>query len=1306
MLTKMQISIFKDTFQRMLGKPWERGAMAYVRCLSLEAIISLCESEGFVVEGWKIYGVTDKTDEQHRLITSDRAVEIREDKADAVLLLIDTARAGAGLDGIYSAAREIEEKGLFEIAIKEARERIPRGFRGFCKKSVSKARRLGTISPWREFEFYTQCLDNQSIGAALTIISLWPIYIEDTPIVEDLDKSQFLVLRLLKDNRSSLTIEEKVNSLLLKDAAEQQKTALAQYLRTSISKPFDEALDELRDRPELWLNNLKLTPGIFDQQEIQKIEVLPWRGKNNNPLAWSGLQLNNQDQERLQLNLNPQLRLEVRWKSDPQRLVKDALQYNITIRTGEIGEILSEKTLSHSGRDIQKCIFIRDDFELDDSSVFEAKIHINVVGKPEIEAVTEDFLIQFGEPENTKPESSAKAIRALIEGAIQIENKEDFISACSDSNKFTKDSKGFIVFRHGGKNAKVYVPPLISRIEDKWNGDIGRWTVQVRTDGTLAGDLRFIPCNIHNERLAKASLAINKLAVYFKGMLGCIGISKDALDEYVNAWIAAADNDNPELALINTLEVKSVSDRTIGLIVLPSHPLMIAWHSAYDHLLAYFRYDHELNLKVKNILNICQILDGAYYPAFLPGVKENESFVFGDTLGFYAVAMVSDRDKEPKAAIALLARTLSEGKEDIIPTVGKSTSDALTEEIYRYMMLHSDYKTIHIHALRPGDGMTIGKALGSILEKLKKANNSEDDEIPEIYSDINFALNLYPASEKTDITGRFFQAVSQRRRTGSDIAAQDAWIFENLLREGNISVPRLRWAKRGIPHPDTPAHIAIAFDTFESKAEAVHASKLITNAPLETFGLHPCLLRDFTFSPVPLWRTYLPQNQDGEKHPASRALTERLLKIQSRLMRLTAVNIGGSEDSVPVLITEIPPEKEESIKTLHSLSDWIITIDKNAGIEYFDSPREKPKVFEAYIIDCVPEKEDLGFLQMVTSTANLDEISNLLDTSLTEMGLSASPSNCLFLLNELKSLSGRLAMRLARQGYQAQEMIALAMTHANCIGTNADDKAWLSLKKGFFVPLDEVPYLLNSNDDSNNRADLLYVTASSRGGLQFAFVEVKYRGTLKTARTLDVIDYITKQIKTTRKNWEDLYGEKASSLERSIRYCRLARAIRFYANKGKRHHLSPDAYSLIMREIDKMVSEGSRYSFPDLNLLDRGYIFCPEYKAESPALLSYDESPLIYLFGDSQIPDKAARMRMIEFKSDQKIEPLELKNLTKDTSSDDTDSSKQVPLQTDLKEENLAKEDKPKKEILIHLSDDIESAEPIKWKISIKANPH
>ena len=63
--------------------------------------------------------------------------------------------------------------------------------------------------------------------------------------------------------------------------------------------------------------------------------------------------------------------------------------------------------------------------------------------------------------------------------------------------------------------------------------------------------------------------------------------------DYVLAWTALLDGGDPSLALCNTVEVQSLSGRTIGLIVLPTHPLRMAWHAAYDSLLLHAAFDEE-----------------------------------------------------------------------------------------------------------------------------------------------------------------------------------------------------------------------------------------------------------------------------------------------------------------------------------------------------------------------------------------------------------------------------------------------------------------------------------------------------------------------------------------------------------------------------------------------------------------------------------------------------------------------------------------------------------------------------------------
>ena len=666
--------------------------------------------------------------------------------------------------------------------------------------------------------------------------------------------------------------------------------------------------------------------------------------------------------------------------------------------------------------------------------------------------------------------------------------------------------------------------------------------------------------------------------------------------------------------------------------------------------------------------------------------------------------MVSDRDREPKASIAILARVLSNKNKDIAPSIGKTTSDVLANEISRYIDLHPHYNLVHLHALRPGDGMTIGRALGSVIEENNKQIQKSEEMETIGKQHIGFILELYPTPDKTGIVGKYLSLVAEERRTGAGyILEQDRWILDNIPREGDRTIPRLRWAKRAEQEPENSAHLSVAFDTFDSQVITDTFQDKI-NSPIEVYGLVVSLIRKFSFTPQPVWRTFLSPVFDGEKHPAGRGYTERLIKLHEAIMKVTTRNLASDSNVWPILITELPSSKEESIRILHSLSDWVITIDRNAVMEYFDSLKEKSTIYDAYIIDCVPEREDLCFLQMVTSTSNFEEFVNLLDTTLAEMGLSSSPRNCLFLLNELKGLSGRFAMRLAGSSNQSQEMIALALTHTHCRKTSENDSFWLSLSEGFFVPLDDVSLLDNtdkkdteaSENSDKGKADLLYVYAPPRGGLQFAFVEVKFRRYLRTARSIDLIDTVCKQIRNTRRKFEDLYIFGANSLERTVRRCSLARILKFYANRGQRHNLNENTHQRIMKEIDKMVREGEKYTFSsEQNALDRGYIFCPEFKASNPAVISFDDQPQVVLFGATQMPDPPIRIVLSSQPEEQRQE------LQKEIKLDNQKASFE-PIISGVEKEEIVSH----KEIMIDLGNEKTSDESVKWNISISSNPH
>ncbi len=129
------------TLRDLLG-PAVPGSMAFIRCLPSTVARELAADERFVVAGWRIAVVSQPADAATRAITADTAVEWREEKEQAVLLLMDTVQAGAGMDGIYSAAREIAEAELFERARALARDRLAHGGKGFADRALARARRL------------------------------------------------------------------------------------------------------------------------------------------------------------------------------------------------------------------------------------------------------------------------------------------------------------------------------------------------------------------------------------------------------------------------------------------------------------------------------------------------------------------------------------------------------------------------------------------------------------------------------------------------------------------------------------------------------------------------------------------------------------------------------------------------------------------------------------------------------------------------------------------------------------------------------------------------------------------------------------------------------------------------------------------------------------------------------------------------------------------------------------------------------------------------------------------------------------
>lgn len=1264
--TDLHGPVLSRAFERTFGRA-ESGAMAFVRCLTSDVVAALANDRNFDPRGWKVLRVADI--HAVRTITADQAVERREGKGPATVLLVDTNRAGAGMDGIYNAGREIDEVGLFGEAIPLAyaavTRRLTRAHRLYAERAVRKAQGRGrySVSPWTVFDYLCRVASRKRHpGEYLYLLGLWPVQAADVTADSkaELDISRRFVDHLLGAVGSGLTVSARIESLRLARPTEDQRRGLERFLRAAETRYLLDALKGLADQQRLWVNALRLE----DASDVQSIELIPWRNANGKLAKWSGLVEERDAGGKGQppvLVLKPDAEhsgdyssLEVKWRVRPV-LDRHAIDYRVVVLSdmADMDEEIAWREVRHSARREEKCRFSNDDFSaLDEDTVVSAKVRVSVIGKNIVAPDTEDFVIRFGQPPDPSAGGVGAKVRTFSEGLIELGSRGR-VSAIADNVDKAVDAKGFVLLRFVDgsrrRSFRVFRPSLIREVEEQWiseSGAIGSWRVKVRASGERVGAAEFVPCNggtgMAWDRVHAAS---RKMAERFGGTGGGVGQVYDdkakgfgAVKTYLLAWAALLEDGDPALAVCNTVEVLSLSGRTIGLIVLPAHPLRVAWQAAYDNLALHAAFEQAQD--ARNVREELSGLDGAMFPALLPN-PAGGAFVFADTLGFHAVGMVPDDDREPKAAVALLARALGESESaEAAPTVGGQSAKVLGDEIVKYLDCHDASALLRLHALRAGDGLTVARALGQVHEHYRNADEDRDpgeDTTAEASGELAppriFSLELYPSPEQRAVAGRFIAEAGEKRRRGAGVlSSDDRWMLESVSRPGGINLPRLRWARKETDDPDTAAHLAVAFDTFESRVtRESDAEKSLPAGPFRAFGLLSFHEREFTSGPVPTWRSAVRPSGEGEKHPSERGHSERLERLQ-RAVRGAVARHLGTGSGFPVLLTEVPREKEESLERLHRLCDWVVTLDRNAGIEYFDSPQDKRDIYDAYVIDCVPEREDLGCLQLITSTSNLEEVHDLLDGALDRMGLSRSRRNAEFLLEHLKALSGRLAIRLSGDRPPTAELVALAVCHANCLRAPEDDDCWPSLNHGFVIPVDDVRDLLpplrsaDGEPGAQTRPDLIYVCTKSRGGLAFRFIEVKHRRHLRDARAPEVIRKIMEQTNTLRGSWREWYSHETCSSFRAIRRAKLARVLRFYADKARRHCLSPARHDDLVSAIDRMIEKGGEYVFPETVGGDLGWIFCPEYAGVAPLEISPNGwSTRIFLFGPDLLPDSDFR---------------------------------------------------------------------------------
>jgi len=1277
MFSEALTDVIIESFRELLPSSATKGAMSYARFLPSEALLQLIQAERFAYDTWEVYLVSEKLrGVEPRIIGADRAVEIRENKGSPVLLLVDNLFLGSGLDGIFSAAREITESVFYRQGREIALNRLGK-HKDVATYAVTHARKLGaSLSPHRELEFYVAADDGpEGLGKALGLLGIWPVA-NDVITRVDVDRSIRLTEHLLLDHRSRLSAKARVDSLGLDHPSPQQLNQLEQMVRDSDRHHFREITEQIADLPDLWLGSI--VPGILDNQRLLGIKLASWRTASGGKLAkWTGLQ---EVEGRPALIVDKSSgnvggRMEIRWASNPVGLAPGAVEYIVEVISGD--DVLATRKVPHTGKNTQKCVLVPDDFDIEEGAKFEASVRVHA-GECE-DTSAEEFLLLTGQQTDGLAESrKTQRVRTLADGLFE-EMDEDLakqsIASYGNADVYATTKDAISVRMANKKAVVVSLPPLLRVIQQDWfarKGAVGYWTVSTFADGRRASDPEFVPLNPGD--LGPGADKLNQVCRQFSEKLsrgpGILAwISHDGIDgsDYVNGWIQALESGPARMTQAFTVEVRDLASHPVGIIVLPFHPTRIAWQMGYDALVQFERYRQGTHCK--ELISALGGVDGAYCPMFLPK-DADDLWVFADMLDFHTVAMVSAQDLEPKSSVGRMARAW------FGPNAGamaqQTISETLHREIQRFRELHPDYEGFHLHGVKIGDG-------GSVIQAMAP---DVLDEAEETSPKLRFELEVYPVNPKDEVAGSKIAEMMQQQHARGALPEDFKWMQQSLPVGLGRTVPRFSWRRHYTLKPDDSAHLAVAFNLFGSNVNLLSHEQMPAG-PLLLYGLVQTLHRGMSSSDHgPTWYLAVPPAFDGgRKHPQGSRLTDRLLRLQFLMNDAAVRSLGEDPKAVwPALTTFLDHDSLGLLETLHQTSDWVVTFDRNVGFEYFDNPKEYRETYDVYIIDCVPERGDFNSLQMVTSTIHVDEVLFLLDRMLNELDLSKSVRHGRKVLDHLKMVSGRLAMRLSGRGQVAQEAVGLAMLIDHC--QTQREEPWLSFRDGVLVPLDELPEFFAS---SSARSDFAYVTSPKRGVLEVQFVEVKFRRYRATARSAEVIKTIERQLEESRKRWDALFTTEATPIRRTLARMRLAQVLQFYLDKASRHALSDDAYRRIGREVSNLAKD------PDYPMtsskLDRGFIFCPEYLGQSASALTSDES--IWLFG--ALTDSPGE--------DADVVPED------DEPGREADDP-QVPDETVPQARvDAPGPDSPPSLMVVHMGVD-QYGEDVEWNVSIKGNPH
>jgi len=631
------------------------------------------------------------------------------------------------------------------------------------------------------------------------------------------------------------------------------------------------------------------------------------------------------------------------------------------------------------------------------------------------------------------------------------------------------------------------------------------------------------------------------------------------------------------------------------LMLAPTHPLRILWHLQSTRLsVSWIRSAIQAQKPELLTEEVKSFLRSGLLPVNLPPMlrmartsgSESVSrfYLEQQPLTLFWGMYAREDTKDVRALTTRLSRALGLNRRNI-------TEDAITgikpsvvsRKISQYLAQHPYIRTLKINVFNPGDASLIVDAILRLEEEMHEAG----------IDDLRYEIRLF-SRQYREFAGQTLDELIDPERQVSEKA--DAFAQPNK----NHLFPKLRFSRNLLSDfladpAKSEAHISILHDGFMPMV-SLHPTGPGRSGFLH--GLMQEMLTEFSGTDASFaWRRQLANMECLELPPV--AVAQLIADITRRIGELQSASASGKfvAGIIPTLEISLKQDEQSLLYQMHSVSDWVFTLDRHIGLDYFDSEASNERAL--YMLDYTPEFATSDSVRLLLTTRAIDEVEQMIYPELQERGLDLGEGVSLLFLQLLRSLSGRLAFKMISTPNAVSEALGLAMARLFL-------EQYGLLKNRIVIPLDAHLELFAGNANLqaqgdlgtalNNRGDLLLISCNPKQRLlQCHIIEVKWRAEAgdELSAYLTLRQQIENQTSNTEASLRQHFDQNAISpdrVDRALKNKQLISLLIFYLQRSKRYGLLDDDQSKKMLEFLQTLDEGFSFNFDSAGLIfDFGY---------------------------------------------------------------------------------------------------------------------